>query len=101
MLLERRFKQIRRIAEMTIGVAGVHIEIVCESKPTSFLQAISKPFAYVYRQRGADHYESIGKMPMRAGAGTSFWSSTLSWYYVVAPANVDQDAAILVCAAQE
>jgi hypothetical protein len=50
----------------------------------------------VYRQKDADHYEVIGKIPTRSGAGTSFWSPELKRYYVAAPAHDNEDAAILV-----
>lgn len=53
-------------------------------------------FVYVYQQQGADQYETIGKIPTRGGAGTSFWSPELNRYYVAAPANDKEDAAILV-----
>lgn len=53
-------------------------------------------FVYVYQQHEADHYTQIGKIPTRAGAGTSFWCPKLDRYYVAAPANAGQDAAILV-----
>ena len=55
-------------------------------------------FVYIYQQKDADHYEIIGKVPTRAGAGTSFWSPELNRYYVAAPANDKGDAAILVYA---
>jgi WD40 repeat protein len=31
-------------------------------------------YVFVYQQNDADHYELIGKIPTRSGAGTSFWS---------------------------
>ena len=58
-------------------------------------------FVYIYQQRDADHYESIGKIPTRAGAGTSFWSPGLNRYYVAAPASDKEDAAILVYAPRD
>jgi hypothetical protein len=58
-------------------------------------------FVYVYQQKDADHYEIIGKIPTRGGAGTSFWSPELNRYYVAAPANGQQEAAILVYAPQD
>jgi len=58
-------------------------------------------FAYVYQQKDADHYETIGKIPTRDGAGTSFWSPELDRYYVAASANDKQEAAILVYAPQD
>jgi len=58
-------------------------------------------FAYAYQQNDADHYEMIGKVPTRAGAGTSFWSPELDRYYVAAPATDKEEAAILVYAPQD
>jgi len=51
---------------------------------------------FVYQQKGPDSYEIAGKIPTRPGAGTSFWSPELNRYYVAAPANGQQLAAILV-----
>jgi hypothetical protein len=50
------------------------------------------------QQKDADHYEIIGKTPTRGGAGTFFWSPELDRYYVAAPTNDQQEAAILVYA---
>ena len=55
-------------------------------------------FAYVYQQKDADHYDTLAKVSTRPGAGTSFWSPELDRYFVAAPANAMQDAAILVYA---
>ena len=51
---------------------------------------------FVYQQKNADHYELIGKIPTRSGAGTSFWSPELNRFYVAAPAHDNEEAAILV-----
>jgi DNA-binding beta-propeller fold protein YncE len=53
-------------------------------------------YVFVYQQKDADHYELIGKIPTRSGAGTSFWSPELNRFYVGAPAHDDEEAAILV-----
>jgi DNA-binding beta-propeller fold protein YncE len=53
-------------------------------------------YVFVYQQKDADHYDVIGKIPTRPGAGTSFWSPELKRYYVAAPAHDNEDAAILV-----
>ena len=53
-------------------------------------------YVFAYRQKDADHYETIAKIPTRPGAGTSFWSPELQRYYVAAPANDNEPAAILV-----
>jgi DNA-binding beta-propeller fold protein YncE len=50
----------------------------------------------VYQQKDPDHYETIAQIPTKAGAGTSFWSPELNRYYVAAPANGHEEAAILV-----
>jgi len=55
-------------------------------------------FVYIYQQTDADHYEIVGKVATRGGAGTSLWSPALNRYYVAAPANERADAAILVYA---
>jgi DNA-binding beta-propeller fold protein YncE len=55
-------------------------------------------YVFVYRQKDADHYETIAKIPTRPGAGTSFWSPELNRYYVAAPAHDNEEAAILVFA---
>jgi DNA-binding beta-propeller fold protein YncE len=53
-------------------------------------------YVFVYQQKDADHYDLLGKIPTRSGAGTSFWSPELNRYYVAAPAHEGEDAAILV-----
>lgn len=53
-------------------------------------------YIYAYQQNSPDHYESIGKIPTRPGAGTSFWSPAMNRYYVAAPAHDKEEAAILV-----
>jgi WD40 repeat protein len=53
-------------------------------------------YVFAYQQKDADHYETIGKIPTKSGAGTSFWSPQLNRYYVAAPAHDKDEAAILV-----
>ena len=53
-------------------------------------------YVFVYQQNDADHYEPIGKISTRSGAGTSFWSPELNRFYVGAPAHDSEEAAILV-----
>jgi hypothetical protein len=53
-------------------------------------------YIFVYQQKDADHYEAIGKIPTRSGAGTSFWSPELNRFYIGAPASDKDEAAILV-----
>jgi hypothetical protein len=53
-------------------------------------------YIFAYQQKDANHYETIGKIPTKPGAGTSFWSPELNRYYVAAPAHDNEEAAILV-----
>jgi hypothetical protein len=53
-------------------------------------------YIFIYQQKDADHYEAIGKIPTKPGAGTSFWSPELNRFYVAAPAHDNEEAAILV-----
>jgi len=53
-------------------------------------------YVYTYQQKDADHYELIAKVPTAPGAGTSFWSPELNRFYVAAPANGKEEAAILI-----
>jgi hypothetical protein len=53
-------------------------------------------YIFAYQQKDADHYETVGKIPTKSGAGTSFWSPELNRYYVAAPAHDHEEAAILV-----
>jgi DNA-binding beta-propeller fold protein YncE len=53
-------------------------------------------YVFCYQQKDSDHYEIIGKIPTRPGAGTSFWSPELNRYYVAAPARDNEQATILV-----
>ena len=51
---------------------------------------------YVYQQKSPDDYELVGKVPTRPNATTSHWVPGLNQYFVAAPANDKQEAAILV-----
>jgi DNA-binding beta-propeller fold protein YncE len=80
------------------GQDGVYFDGLRKRVYVSGGRELPNGFVYVYQQKGADQYETIGKIPTRAGAGTSFWSPELNRYYVAAPANNKEDAAILVYA---
>ncbi len=83
------------------GQDGVYFDAVRRRVYVSGGRELPKGFVYIYHQKGADRYEVIGRVSTRGGAGTSFWSPELDRYYVAAPANADQDAAVLVYAPVE
>jgi hypothetical protein len=80
------------------GMDGVYFDSGRKRVYVSGGRELPVGFAYVYQQKGADHYETIGKIPTRGGAGTSFWSPELDRYYIAAPATGREEAAILVYA---
>jgi len=83
------------------GMDGVYFDAGRKRVYVSGGRELPVGFAYVYQQKDADHYESIGKIPTRGGAGTSFWSSDLNRYYVAAPATEKEGATILVYTPQD
>ena len=78
------------------GMDGVYFDAGHKRVYVSGGRDLPAGFVYVYQQKDADHYETIGKIPTREGAGTSFWSPELNRYYVAAPKNDMEEAGILV-----
>ena len=83
------------------GMDGVYFDAGRKRVYVSGGRELPEGFAYVYQQKDADHYDTVGRVPTRAGAGTSFWSPELDRYYVAAPATDKQEAAILVYAPRD
>jgi len=80
------------------GMDGVYFDAPRKRVYVSGGRELLSGFVYIYQQADADHYEIVGKVATRGGAGTSLWSPALNRYYVAAPANERADAAILVYA---
>ncbi len=78
------------------GMDGVYFDAARKRVYVSGGRDLPVGFVYVYQENDADHYETIGKIPTRAGSGTSFWSPELNRYYVAAPMTDKEQAAILV-----
>jgi DNA-binding beta-propeller fold protein YncE len=78
------------------GMDGVYFDAMRKRIYISGGRGFDVGYVFVYQQKDADHYEGIGKIPTRPGAGTSFWSPDLNRYYVAAPAHDNEEAAILV-----
>ena len=83
------------------GMDGVYFDAKRKRVYISGGRELPSGFIFVYQQKNADHYDTVGKIPTRAGAGTSFWSAELDRYYVAAPANDKEGAAIMVYASSE
>jgi DNA-binding beta-propeller fold protein YncE len=78
------------------GMDGVYFDAAHKRVYVSGGRDQGVGYVFAYQQKDADHYETIAKIPTRPGAGTSFWSPELHRYYVAAPANDNELAAILV-----
>jgi hypothetical protein len=78
------------------GMDGVYFDAARKRIYISGGRGFDVGSVFVYQQHDADHYTQIGRIPTRPGAGTSFWSPELNRYYVAAPANDTEEAAILV-----
>lgn len=82
------------------GMDGVYFDAERKRIYVSGGRELPSGSVYVYQQKYADHYEMLGKVATRGGAGTSFWSPEFNRYYVAAPAIEELVAAILVYAPQ-
>ena len=78
------------------GMDGVYFDAKRSRIYVSGGRGLDVGFVYIYQQVDPGHYAQIAAIPTKPGAGTSFWSPELDRYYVAAPANKQDDAAILV-----
>jgi DNA-binding beta-propeller fold protein YncE len=78
------------------GMDGVYFDAKHKRIYVSGGRGFDVGYVFVYEQKDGDHYEILGKIPTRPGAGTSFWSPEMDRYYVAAPAHDNEQAAILV-----
>jgi hypothetical protein len=78
------------------GMDGVYFNVAQKRIYVSGGRDNDVGYIFVYQQKDADHYEVIGKIPTKSGAGTSLWSPERNRFYVAAPAHDNEEAAILV-----
>jgi DNA-binding beta-propeller fold protein YncE len=88
-------KEVARVPTVE-GMDGVYFDAAHKRVYVSGGRDQGVGYVFAYQQKDPDHYETIGKIPTRPGAGTSFWSPELGRYYVAAPAHDSEEAAILV-----
>lgn len=56
------------------GMDGVYFDAAHKRVYVSGGRGFDVAFVFAYQQKGPDHYEFIGKVSTRPGAGTSFWA---------------------------
>ena len=78
------------------GMDGVYFDATHKRIYVSGGRGFDVGYIFCYQQTDPDHYQTLGKIATRPGAGTSFWSPQLNRYYVAAPAHDNEEAAILV-----
>lgn len=78
------------------GMDGVYFDAEQRRIYVSGGRGFDVGFVFIYQQLDPDHYSQIGTIPTSPGAGTSFWSRELNRYYIAAPKNDEDPAAILV-----
>ena len=78
------------------GQDGVYFDDIHKRVYVSGGRGMEVGYIFVYQQKDADHFDALGKIPTRPGAGTSYWSPDLNRYCVAAPAHDKEQAAILV-----
>lgn len=78
------------------GMDGVYYDTTHKRIYVSGGRGLNVGAVFVYQQRDRDHYNLLGTIPTKPGAGTSFWSPELDRYYVAVPAHGADPAAILV-----
>src|SRR5260370_41833451 len=78
------------------GMDGVYFDTAHKRIYVSGGRDYDVGYVFAYQQQDAGHYQTIGKIPTKPGAGTSFWSPELNRYYVAAPAHDKEEAAIRV-----
>jgi DNA-binding beta-propeller fold protein YncE len=78
------------------GMDGVYFDAAHKRVYVSGGRDYDAGYVFAYQQKDPNHYETIGEISTRPGAGTSFWSPELNRYYVAAPAHGNEEAAILV-----
>ena len=83
------------------GMDGVYCDSLHKLVYVSGGRDLPAGFVYIYQQKDPDHYAMVGQIPTRAGAGTSLWSPEFKRYYVAAPKDDQDDAAILVYVHQD
>jgi DNA-binding beta-propeller fold protein YncE len=78
------------------GMDGVYFDAAHKRVYISGGRDYDVGYVFAYQQKDGDHYDIIAKISTRPGAGTSLWSPELNRYYVAAPAQNNEQAAILV-----
>jgi DNA-binding beta-propeller fold protein YncE len=80
----------------TVEISGDTDDLFYDAARKRLYASCGEGFLDVIRSRNADHFERIARLPTRAGARTSFFSSELDRLYLAVPQRNGRDAEIRV-----
>lgn len=86
----------KELQTVPIGQGADDIDFATETKRIYVASGGGKGSVDVYREVDADHYESLGRFVSAPGAATARLITELSEYVVIAPAQNNQPAQVLV-----
>jgi DNA-binding beta-propeller fold protein YncE len=86
----------KELQTLPIGQGADDIDFATETKRIYVASGGGKGSVDVYREVDADHYESLGRFVSAPGAATARLITELSEYVVIAPAQNNQPAQVLI-----
>jgi hypothetical protein len=81
---------------VTFPTVGDTDDVFCDTVRRQIYVIGGEGAVEIFRQRDADHYESVGRTPTAPGARTGFFAPNSSRLYVAAPHRGSQAAKVLV-----
>ena len=79
-----------------LAISGDTDDVFVDAKHKRIYISCGEGFIDIIGQAGRDNYETLGKIPTRAGARTSFFSAELNQFYLAVPERGNQPAEMRV-----
>ena len=84
-----------------LAISGDTDDLFYDTKRKRLYTSCGEGFIDVIGQTDRDHYETLGKIPTRAGARTSFFSAEVNHIYLAVSERRNQSAEIRVFEVQK
>jgi hypothetical protein len=84
-----------------LAISGDADDLFYDATRKHIYTSCGEGFIDIIRQTDRDHYETLAKIPTRAGARTSFFSSELNRFFLALPERGIQPAELRVFEVQE